>query len=122
MIRTPVRLGGMGYRSLSETSLVAFVGGVEQALTHFMGEGGVCHQLGPVLGNLQNSNTRWRSMLESGCRTGEELTWAWDTLRGEAIESSRYLDRDLEGPLVVIPYVCPSKDILNILKKTSVVL
>ena len=101
MVRTPVRLGGMGYRSVSETSLVAFVGGVEQALSHFMGEGGVCHQLGPVLGNLQNSNTRWRSMLESGCRTGEELTWAWDTLRREATESSRYLDRDMEGPLVV---------------------
>ena len=40
-------------------------------------------------------------MMESGCRTGEELTWTWDTLRGEATESSRYLDRDMEGPLVI---------------------
>ena len=30
MMRTPVRLGGMGLRSVAETSLAAFVGGVEQ--------------------------------------------------------------------------------------------
>ena len=29
MMRTPVRLGGMGLRSVAETSLAAFVGGVE---------------------------------------------------------------------------------------------
>ena len=39
MLRTPVRLGGMGLRSVAETSIAAFVGGVEQAVTHFIGKG-----------------------------------------------------------------------------------
>ena len=73
-VRTPVRLGGMGYRSVAETSLPAFLGGVEQALSHFTGEGGVCAQLAGVVGNLQNSANRWRDLLTSGCRTGEEFT------------------------------------------------
>ena len=39
-------------------------------------------------------------MLASGCRAGEEFTWAWDTLRREAMESVQYLDRELQGPFV----------------------
>ena len=74
MVRTPVRLGGMGFRSLVETSLAAFIGGVEQALPHFIGEGGVCQQLAPILGNMQNSASRWRDMMASGCKTGKEFT------------------------------------------------
>ena len=58
MVRTPVRLGGMGLRSVVETSLAAYVGGVEQALPHFVGEGGICQQLRQVLGEMQNSATR----------------------------------------------------------------
>ena len=85
--RTPVRLGGMGMRSMVETSILAFIGGVEQALPNFVGEGGVCQQLAPVLGDMSNSNTRWQQLLASGSRTGEELTWAWETLRQEAMES-----------------------------------
>ena len=38
MVRTPVRLGGMGLRSSVETSVAAFIGGVEQALPHFIGK------------------------------------------------------------------------------------
>jgi hypothetical protein len=85
----------MGLRSAVETSMAAYIGGVEQALPHFIGEGGVCQQLGQVLGNMQNSATRWRDMLASGCRTGEEFTWAWDRLRREARESVQYLDTEL---------------------------
>ena len=98
-VRTPVRLGGMGYRSIVETSLPAFLGGVEQALTHFTGEGGVCHQLATVLGNMQDSGSRWRDMLASGCRTGEEYTWAWEKLRTEATEACLYLEKEMQGPL-----------------------
>ena len=38
--------------------------------------------------------------MASGCRTGEELTWAWDIIRQEANEASQYLDRELGGPLL----------------------
>ena len=97
----PVRLGGMGLRSVADTSLAAYIGGVEQALTHFLGQHGVCQQLAPVLGDMANPATRWRDLTTSGSRTGEELVWAWDTLRREATESSQYLGKDLDGPLAV---------------------
>lgn len=58
MMRTPVRLGGMGLRSVAETSLAAFVGGVEQAVPHFDGEGGLCTQLAPILGDMSQSADR----------------------------------------------------------------
>jgi hypothetical protein len=73
---------------------------VEQALPHFIGEGGICQQLAPILGNMQNSASRWRDMMASGCRTGEEYTWAWDIIRQEATEASQHLDRELGGLLV----------------------
>ena len=88
-------------RSVADTSLPAFIGWVEQALTHFLGDEGVCQLLQPVLGNMDSPASRWRDLTTSGCRTGEELVWAWETLRREAAESSQYLGKDLDGPLVV---------------------
>ena len=99
MIRTPVRLGGMGLRSVAETSLAAFIGGVEQSVPHFVGEGGTCQQLRPVLGDMQDTATRWAGMMSSGIRTGSEFAAAWQTLREEASESCQYLDQELQGPL-----------------------
>ena len=58
-MNTPVRLGGMGLKAVSETSLAAYIGGVEQAVTHFVGEGGICQQLGPILGDMQWLASRW---------------------------------------------------------------
>ena len=100
MTRTPVRLGGMGLRSVLETSLLAYIGGVEQALSDFVGEGGVCQQLTPVLGDMVSADTRWHQLLSTGNRTGEELAWAWDTLRQEAGESCRFLGKELDGLLL----------------------
>ena len=48
----------MGLRSVAETSLAAFVGGVEQVVPHFVGEGGFCTQLAPILGNMSQSADR----------------------------------------------------------------
>ena len=59
----PVRLGGMGLRSMSDVSLAAFIGGVEQSLPHFVGEDGVCQQLTSVLGDMENTGHRWRDLL-----------------------------------------------------------
>ena len=101
MIRLPVRLGGMGLRSMTDVSLAAFLGSVEQALPHFIGEGGVCQQLAPVLGEMRNAGNRWRDMLASQCRTGVEMERAWTLLREEATQSSQYLDKEFEGPLMV---------------------
>lgn len=43
MVRMPVRLGGMGLRSVADTSLAAYIGGVEQALSHFLGRRDSAH-------------------------------------------------------------------------------
>ena len=61
MTRTPVRLGGMGMRSMVETSILAYIGGVEHALPNFVGEGGVFQQLAPVLGWVNNNSNRCSS-------------------------------------------------------------
>ena len=92
-------MGGLGIRSNVETSLAAFVGGLEQALPHFVGEGGICKQLAMVLGDLDGEN-RWQTLLQSGSRTGNELAEAWSTLKQEAQQCSAYLGQDIRGPLI----------------------
>ena len=48
----------MGLRSVAETSLAAFVGGVEQAVPHFVGKGVLCTQLVPILCDMSQSADR----------------------------------------------------------------
>ena len=98
VIRQPVKMGGLGIRSNVETSLAAYVGGLEQALPHFVGERGICNQLRTVIGEM-NGESRWRHLLQSGCRTGQELAKAWTTLKQEAQQCSTYLGTEIQGPL-----------------------
>ena len=99
MIRMPVRLGGMGLRSVVETRLAAFIGGIEQSVCHFVGEAGICPQLTQVLGDMSMPASRWEGMVASNSRTGMEFAAAWQTLRQEAAESSQYLGKELDGLL-----------------------
>ena len=87
-------------RSMADVSLLAFMGGLEQAVPRFVGDEGVMRQLGPTLGRVEGDR-RWEDMLTSGCRTGVELAKLWDTLQGEARETCQYLGEELEGPLAV---------------------
>ena len=91
----------MGIRSMTDVSLTAYIGSLEQALPHFVGDDGLCQQLTPVLGGMRDSGHRWRDLLASGCRTGAEMERAWTLLREEASESSQFLERDIGGPLRV---------------------
>ena len=90
MVSVPVWLGGMRLRSVADTSLATFLGGLEQALPNFLGEEGLSPK--PVLGDMNSPATRWRALTTSGCRTGEEMVWAWQTLKREAEESCAYLN------------------------------
>ena len=101
MLRMPVRLGGFGLRSLEDISLPAFMGSVEQALPHFLGVDGMFPHLAPVLGMVEEGSTRWRGLLESKCRTGEELRSLWATLQEEAGQMSAFLGVEMQGPLTV---------------------
>ena len=49
---------------------------------------------------MRNSANRWQQLLSNGCRTAGELSRAWGCLRQEAVESSLYLEKDLDGLLV----------------------
>ena len=99
MMRMPVRLGGMGLRSVVETRLAAFIGGIEQSVCHFVGEGGICPQLSQTLGDMSMPASRWEGMVRSNSRTGMEFAAAWQTLRQEAAESSQFLGKELDGLL-----------------------
>ena len=46
-------MGGVGIRSQVEINPTAFIGGLEQALPHFIVAGGVCQQLAGVTGDGQ---------------------------------------------------------------------
>ena len=101
-IRQPVKMGGLGIRSQLELSPAAFIGGLEQALPHFTGAGGVCQQLVGVVGDGQGQvSNRWQPLLNSGCRTGRELAHALALLQREATECAGYLAQDLVGALAV---------------------
>jgi hypothetical protein len=101
MLRTPVRMGGFGLRSMEDVSLPAFMGAVEQSLPHFLGEEGIFPQLAATLGEVGEGPTRWRGLMESGCRTGEELRNLWTTLQEEARQMTTYLGTELQGPLAL---------------------
>ena len=87
-------------RSMVDVSRAAFIGSCEQALPHFVGVEGVCQQLTSIVGEMRSSGNRWRTLLASGCRTGEEFNDSWNTLREEAHQSCQYLGKDMGGPLL----------------------
>ena len=101
MLRTPVRLGGFGLRSMEDVALPAFLGALEQSLPHFLGEEGIFPQLSTTLQEVGEGPNRWRGLLESGCRTGEELRDLWNTLQEEARQMAGFLGTDLDGPLSI---------------------
>ena len=97
----PIKSGGLGLRSQLEQSPAAWVGALEQALPFFSGEKGVCPPLAELAGAEEDDLHRWRPLLESGLRTGEELRQAWATLQLRAQQMSDYLEEELTGALEV---------------------
>ena len=100
VVRQPVRLGGFGFRSLEDTAGPAFLGALEQSIPSFFGEGGICPQVSGVLGGEESygddapETTRWRVMLNSGCREGEELRRVWSHMREEEQQAAAWLARE----------------------------
>ena len=98
-VRLPVKLYGWGFRSLEETCIPAYIGTLETAIPR-MGT------ISPLLvgtwggvecwGNGAPKESRWSSVLGSGCREGAELTRAWNMLTKEATEASEWLGVETE--------------------------
>ena len=96
----PIRLGGLGLRSQSDSAHIAYIGALEQSLPYFGGERGVCQPLAHMVGGEEDGmENRWRPLILSGCRTGLELARAWDSLQLEARESCQYLGREVPEQL-----------------------
>ena len=94
----PVRLRGLGLRSLLETSPAAFVGGVEMAVPRLVGEGGFCPPLEGVIGSVEGGD-RWADFLTTDTRTAREFSRAWEDLRQECGGLADMLGKELAGPL-----------------------
>ena len=102
VVRQPVRLYGWGLRSLEDLCGPAYIGTLETALPFMAGRGiQLCPQLAEVWGGPEcwgeeeDEKRRWRRVLESGSREGEELRREWGRIRLEAIQCSRYLTEEV---------------------------
>ena len=71
--------------------------GLDQALTFFVGEGGICPPLADLGGGEEVVGTRWSKLLATGRRAARELERAWQILTREAKEISDYLGEDVTG-------------------------
>ena len=101
VVRLPVRLGGFGIRSFKDTSGIAFLGALEQAIPAFQGERGVCPQLADDMGGDEcfgedALGDRWRVMVTSGCREGEELKRLWSVLQEEERQAATWLEQEMQ--------------------------
>ena len=66
---------------------------------------GFCNVLEAVVGGdktfgeAASGDGRWRTLLASGARVGEEFRTAWMCLQGEAQAAAAWLEEEVEGPL-----------------------
>ena len=105
VVRQPCKLGGFGLPALEDTAGPAFLGALEQSVPFFFGEDGICPQLSGVLGGAESfgedapETIRWRVMLGSGCREGEELRRVWNHLKEEEQQAATWLNREVRENL-----------------------
>ena len=105
MVRQPVRLGGFGFRSLEDTAGPAFLGALEQSIPSFTGEAGICPQVSAVVGGEEcfgsnaSEKSRWRVLLGSGCREGDELKRLWKAMQEEQMQAATWLSIEVKENL-----------------------
>ena len=79
---------------------------METAIPFMAARSKICPQLSQIWGGSEcwgeraTSQTRWRVLLGSGCREGQELRQVWEKLRGEAEEAAHWLLADVEEVFV----------------------
>ena len=105
--RLPVKQGGMGLRSLEETSKVAFLGAVEQTIPSFSSQEALCPQVTQFVGGAESFGEaaavagvgRWAHMLNHGGRLGEEVRRVWEEVSLEATQGAAWLEEEIDGVL-----------------------
>ena len=102
MGQMPIRLGGLGLRCQADLAPIAYISAIEQSLPFFGGVRGICQPLAHLSGSdEEGSESRWRPLVNSGCRTGVEMARAWEYLQQEARECCQYTGQELSGHLSV---------------------
>ena len=103
IVRHPIKMGGMGLRSLKDTCYPAYIGALEQVAPYLSQIDGLQQIVGgqDCWGPDALSEGRWRVMLESGSKDGQELRQAWSSLQRQASQSNVYLGQEDEGILHV---------------------
>ena len=78
LARLPISKGGLGIRSLSQTSNPAFFGGIVLSLPSFTGPLGIVPALESVIGRPDRKDIeRWTGLLQGNSRTGQEFSDSW---------------------------------------------
>ena len=97
-LRLPMRLKGLGLRSCVDLAPIAFMGGLAQAVPHFVARPavpglrveGLMPHLRPIVGldSFTQESGQWRVLLQAGVRTGRELKLAHTRFRA-AVQDAR---------------------------------
>ena len=99
----PVKLGGLGLRSIEGTIPAAFIGGVEMSIPHMVtsdGDRGICPELEDVCGVVEGEE-RWKDFLEGGSQTAREFSASWELLSTEAKNIWEALGKEPFGALSI---------------------
>ena len=105
VVRLPVRLYGWGVRSLADSCGPAYLGCLETSIPYMAGVGEICPPLAQLWGGEEcwgeeaDATQRWRVLLTSGCRDGEEVRRVWSSVQGEARASADFLGEEMPSPL-----------------------
>ena len=89
LIPQPIKLGGLGLRSVSETSPIAFLGVILMAKTTFFGDSA----------EQNDASEEWNNFLDDNSRSAREVKAGWEMLQREANGLSNFVDVETEGPL-----------------------
>ena len=87
VVRQPIKMGGMGLKSLVQIRSAAFVGSVEQFVPELGTSAGLCTELIYMFGGDDRFargspvNNRWRFILRSGRRPEAEYRQAWEDIQ-----------------------------------------
>ena len=101
VVRQPVRLHGMGFRSQEDNCDPGYIGAFLQAAPFMATLPALKEVMGgeDTWGEDANPAYRLAPFLSSNQREAAELKGAWRRLQQEAEEAARYLGEEVEGPL-----------------------
>ena len=112
LVRSPIKQGGFGLRSMSHSCLAAYIGSVELSLPYFSGQKGVFRHLEHLVGRGEEAgDSWWRSLRASDCRTDREFWRAWQLLRQEGEQCCNFLGKELGGHLSKGPAAADRQDL-----------